>query len=117
MSIYIDIILDQYKNPHNKGSLENPTNSIHLKNPLCGDEITLQIKTDNNIVKDIKFDGQGCAISTASASMLTDYAKGKSIDELKKLDTQFILDLIGVELSPNRLKCALLPLEALHKVL
>lgn len=117
MSIYQDIILDNYKSPKNFGKIENPTASVSLSNPLCGDKITLEVVEKNGKVKEIAFFGEGCVISTASASLLTEYIKNKSKEELKKLDKDFIIELLGVELSPNRLKCALLPLEALHKIL
>jgi nitrogen fixation protein NifU and related proteins len=117
MSIYQEIILDHYRSPHNFGLLSQPTGSVKLSNPLCGDKIQMDIIIEGDVVKDVKFSGQGCAISTASASMLTDYAKSKTVTELQKLDMKFILELLGIELSPNRLKCALLPLEALQKVI
>lgn len=117
MSIYQDIILDHYHYPRNKGTLENPSNTVHLTNPLCGDVVDMQVIEAEGVVKNIAFDGHGCAITTASASLISEYAKGKTVKELKELDMQFMLDLLGIELSPNRLKCALLPLEALQKVL
>lgn len=117
MTIYQDIILDHYRSPHNTGSLSNPTSTIDVANSVCGDKMKLDIKVENNIVSDIKFSGYGCAIFMASSSLLTDYAKHKKKKDLLTLDTEFIVQLLGVELSPNRLKCALLPLEALQKVL
>lgn len=117
MSIYKDIILDHYQNPRNFGKLKKPTATISVSNPLCGDKIKMEIAENQNVIKDISFSGEGCAISKASASMLTEYAKGKTKDELRKIDKTFIINMIGFELSPNRLKCALLPLEALIKIL
>lgn len=117
MNIYQDLILDHYKNPQNFGKLVKPDASVDVNNPLCGDKIHLDAKINKNKVENIKFSGEGCAISTASASMLTEYAKAKTISDLKKLDVSFILKMLGIELSPNRLKCALLPLEALHKLI
>lgn len=117
MSIYQEIILDHYRAPHNHGKLEHPSASAAVSNPLCGDKLTMDIIAENGIVKEIAFSGEGCAISQASASMLTDYAKGKNIEELKKLDRDFMIDMIGIELSPNRIKCALLSLEGLHTVI
>lgn len=117
MSIYGDIILDHYRNPRNQGNLECPTCSVDLNNPLCGDKIHMEVKQENGIVTDIAFTGQGCAISMASASMVTEYAKGKTKEEIMKLDKDSILELLGIELTPNRLKCALLSLEALQKAL
>lgn len=117
MSIYQELILDHYKHPHNSGSISDPDVTSDVSNPLCGDKIRMEALVEKGKVTDLKFSGVGCAISTASASMLTDFAKGKKASDLKKLDTSFILDMLGIELSPNRLKCALLPLEALHKLL
>jgi nitrogen fixation protein NifU and related proteins len=116
MSIYQDIILDHYHNPRNKGNLSEPTNSISLSNPLCGDKIHIEIKEDGRIINDIAFSGEGCAISMASASMLTEFVKGKTKEELQKLDKDFVLELLGIELTPNRLKCALLSWEAIMKL-
>lgn len=117
MSLYQEIVLDHYRNPRNASLLKDATNTIELNNPLCGDVITLTIKEDNGIIADLGYEAKGCAISVASASLLSEYAIGKTKDELKKLDKDFIIDLIGIELSPNRIKCALLPLEALSKII
>lgn len=116
MSIYQEIILDHYKNPRNSGLLENPTDSISVQNPLCGDTLVMQIIEENGIITRIGYNAAGCAISVASASLLSEYLLGKSKDELKNIDKQFMIDLIGIELSPNRMKCALLPWEAAHKL-
>ena len=116
-SIYQEIILDLYKNPHNVGMLNNPTKKTISFNPSCGDKIEMDIILENNKVKDIKFRGAGCAISQASASLLTDHAKSKSKDELKKIDKNFMIKMLGIDLGPNRIKCAVLSLEALHKLL
>lgn len=121
MDLYRDNILDHYKNPRNFGHLEHPDASAEENNPLCGDKISIQIKLQTTnyqlpTISDIKFSGQGCAISMASASMLTEKAKGMKKEDVKKLNTQDILDMLGVELTPTRLKCALLSLEVLQKV-
>ena len=116
MNIYQDIILDHYHHPHNQGRL-NKAQSIQVSNPLCGDKIEITINFVKNEVKEIKFNSVGCVISTASASMLTDYAKNRSKQELKKLDLKFIIKMLGIDLGMNRIKCAVLPLEALHKLL
>ena len=116
-SIYQEMILDHYHHPRNSGSIENPSEEIKVMNHLCGDEITMQIKEEAGNIKEIAYKASGCAISIASTSMLSEYVKGKSKDELKKLDKNFILELIGIELSPNRIKCALLSLEALTKLI
>ncbi len=117
MSIYQEIILEHYRHPKNYGEIKNPTKKIKLTNPLCGDRIEMMIKLVDNIIVEIKFQGQGCAISQAASSLLTDYAKGKSKEKLKKLDREFMIKLLGIDLGPNRIKCALLPLEALKKLL
>ena len=117
MSIYQDIILDHYRNPRNTGTLKNSSNHIKVSNPLCGDMLEMDIQEKDGVISDIMFSGQGCAISQATASMVTEYAKGKSKDEIKKLDKDFIRELLGIQLSPNRLKCALLSLEALLKLI
>jgi len=113
-SIYTEIILDYYRHPRNKGQLENPQISAKDSNPLCGDVIEIQMVLDgNDTVKDVKYDGQGCAISQASASMLTELMKGKSLDEVRKISKEDILSLIGGQLSAVRLKCALLSLKVM----
>ncbi len=113
-SVYTEIILDYYRHPRNKGQLENP--QIHAKdsNPLCGDVVEMQMVLDgNNTVKDVRYSGQGCAISQASASMLTELIRGKSLDEIRKISKEDILSLIGGQLSAVRLKCALLSLKVM----
>lgn len=116
-SIYQEIILDHYKNPRNWGVVKNATHKMTISNSSCGDKFELEGFIDKETLKDYSFSGEGCAISTASASLLSEYAKGKKISVLKKLDASFILKLIGIELSPNRIKCALLPLEGLQKLI
>jgi len=117
MNIYQDIILDHYHHPHNQGRLIKPDKSVNVSNPLCGDKIEMMIVFEKNKVKEVKFHGEGCVISTASASMLTDFAKSKSKEELKKLNSKFIIKMLGIDLGMTRIKCAVLPLEALHKLL
>ncbi len=116
MSLYQEIILDHYKNPRNFGRLKKTFKTIFLENPFCGDKINMDIFIAKGKIKKIKFSGHGCVISKACASMLTEYVKNKSTKELQKLDKDFIINMLGVSLSPNRLKCALLPLEALKKL-
>ncbi len=113
-SIYSEIILDYYRYPRNKGSL--PRAQIHARdsNPLCGDIVEMQLELDEkNTVKDVKFNGQGCAISQASASMLTELVKGKTVDDVRKISKEDVLSLIGGQLTAVRLKCALLSLKVL----
>ena len=116
LDIYKEIILDHYKNPHNFGSLDT-LHKAQVANPLCGDAITIELEISNNAVSDIRFNGQGCAIAIASASLLTDFARNKSIADLTTLNKDSMLEILAVELSPNRLKCALVSLEALHKAI
>ncbi|MBI3243822.1 MAG: SUF system NifU family Fe-S cluster assembly protein [Chloroflexi bacterium] len=112
--MYRELILDHYKNPRNKGKLEPADISYEDDNPLCGDRIRIDIRLDeNNHVKEAAFSGQGCAISQASASMLTEEIVGKSLDELKQIGKENILEMLGIELGPVRLKCALLSLKVL----
>jgi nitrogen fixation NifU-like protein len=117
IDIYKEVILDHYKNPHNFGTLDSSSNKAQVSNPLCGDDITMELDLQNDRVADIRFHGQGCAIAVASASMLTDHAKGKAVSDLTNLNKDSMLELLSVELSPNRLKCALVSLEALQRAL
>jgi nitrogen fixation NifU-like protein len=114
--IYKEIILDYYKNPRNYGRLENFDSSYRDSNPLCGDEIEMQVKFDGTRISEIKFVGKGCAISQASASMLTELAKGKDIEWVKKLSKEDILKMLGnPDLGPSRIKCALLGMKVLKE--
>jgi len=115
MKLYKEILLEHYRNPRNVGKLENPDFSSGENNPLCGDSIVIEGIVKNNILTEVHFSGKGCVLSQAAASMTTEACKGKTIDELLILNKDFVLDLIGMQLGPNRLKCALLPLEALQK--
>ena len=109
---YREIIIDHYKNPAHRGQLEPKDFSFEDENPLCGDFIHVDLTLDDNQkVKDAVFSGHGCAISQASADLLLDAIRGKTLEEVKKLNKQDVLDLLGIELSPVRLKCALLPLK------
>ena len=110
--LYREYILEHYKHPHNHGSLEHADMQAHDLNPLCGDELTFQLALDDQgRVKEVAFDGHGCAISQASASMLSDELKGLSAEELLKLDRQTVLDLLGIDISATRMKCAMLSLK------
>ena len=93
--------------------MEGATNTYHDTNPLCGDEITMSLLIDNEIVKDVRFQGKGCAISQASASILTEEIKGKTLAEVRAIDRQHILENLGIPISPARIKCALLGLKTL----
>ncbi len=111
--LYKEQILDHYQHPHNRGTLPDATNSYEDSNPLCGDKIRMELKIENGVIADVNFSGKGCAISQASASMLTDEIKGKSLDEVRHIDKQVILDMLGIPLGPARIKCALLPLKVM----
>ena len=113
-SVYSEIILDYYRHPRNKGTLDHPHIKAKDSNPLCGDIIEMQLELDgNDSVKHVRFNGQGCAISQASASMLTELVKGKKLDDVRSISKEEILSLIGGQLSAVRLKCALLSLKVL----
>ncbi|HLC65463.1 MAG TPA: SUF system NifU family Fe-S cluster assembly protein [Candidatus Nanoarchaeia archaeon] len=111
--IYMENIIDHFKHPRNYGRVERPDASHHDNNPLCGDDIEITIKVADGKVADVKFQGHGCAISQASASMLTEKLKGMSLEEAKKTSKDEIFELLGINLSPIRIKCALLPLQAM----
>jgi nitrogen fixation NifU-like protein len=115
--LYRDYILEHYRHPHNFGVLEAPTASYEGSNPLCGDRITMMLGIEDGVVRDVAFTGRGCAISQASASLLTDEIKGKSVEDVEKMTAEDLLDLIGIEISPARLKCALLSLDTLARAL
>ena len=110
--LYREYILEHYKRPHNWGELADPDLEFEDLNPLCGDELKVQIKLDaDNRVEEVAFSGHGCAISQAAASMVSDELKGKSVDDLVRLDRDFVLDLLGIDISATRMKCALLSLK------
>jgi nitrogen fixation NifU-like protein len=112
--LYREQILEHYKRPHNWGELDEPDLEFEDNNPLCGDELKVTIAVDDDgRVADLRFTGHGCAISQASASLTSDEIKGMKVDELLRLDKEFVLDLLGIELSATRLKCGLLSLKVL----
>ncbi|HEY8314219.1 MAG TPA: SUF system NifU family Fe-S cluster assembly protein [Candidatus Baltobacteraceae bacterium] len=111
---YRDYILDHYRNPHNFGHIENPDASAEDVNPLCGDQIRMDLLVDTDgTVKDVRFSGKGCAISQASASMLTDVVKGMPLAEVATLSKDAVLENVGIGISPTRMKCAMLGLKVL----
>ena len=112
--LYRDYILEHYRRPHNFGVIDAPTASYEGANPLCGDRITLQVGISDGVIDRVGFTGRGCAISQASASLLTDEIKGKPVAEVAKLGSDDVLDLLGIEISPARLKCATLSLDTLQ---
>jgi len=116
--MYQDNILDHYENPSHRGTLEHPTFEIRDFNPLCGDEVHIQaLLNDEGCLAAVRFEGKGCVISLAAASMLMEEVQGKRLDEIKKMGRQDMLDLLGVPLTTMRVKCAMLPLRALEKAI
>lgn len=115
--IYKENILEHYKNPKNSGSIKKPTNSGSFNNPLCGDVILVDIVIKAKKIIDIKFRGEGCAISVASSSILFDYLIGKDQSIFKKIDKQFMEKLINVKISEGRVKCLMLPVNTLNNIL
>jgi nitrogen fixation protein NifU and related proteins len=134
-ALYQELILDHYRRPRNKGQMENADASVEMKNPLCGDEICLQVAFEGDSVTDLRFSGRGCSISQASASMMTQLLKGKSAEEIDEIRTRFrdlmlgdataaedakigsLKALSGVARFPARVKCALLAWNALESAL
>jgi nitrogen fixation NifU-like protein len=112
--LYREVIIEHYKNPGYRGSLDPHDISFEDENPLCGDQIKIDLRVDENgKVTEAAFDGHGCAISQASADLLLESIIGKSTEDIKKLTKSDILEMLGIELGPVRLKCALLPLKIL----
>jgi nitrogen fixation NifU-like protein len=112
--LYREEILEHYKRPHNWGPMENPDLEFSDTNPLCGDELTVMLRTtDDGTVEEVRFEGHGCAISQAAASMASDEIKGMKVEDLLRLDRSFVLDLLGIDISATRMKCALLSLKVL----
>jgi nitrogen fixation protein NifU and related proteins len=130
-SLYQEVILEHYRRPRNRGTIESPSAEVHMRNPVCGDEIVLQILVREGVVEDVRFSGQGCSISQASASMMTQLLKGKAVAEAEALKERFtrmmhgdaeaardramgdLRALAGVSRFPARIKCALLAWDAL----
>lgn len=113
-----ELILDYYRNPRQKGHLESHTHHHEERNPTCGDIVTMELLVENGVVQDTRFDGQGCSVSQASASMVAESIIGKTLDEVRAMNKDDILEMLGgIELNPSRLRCATLGLVALHKSL
>lgn len=111
---YRELIIERYKSPHYRGMLDPHDFSYEDDNPACGDHIKIDVRLDeNNVVTEALFSGEGCAISQASADLLIESIIGKSVEEIKALDKDHVLENLGIELGPVRLKCALLPLKVL----
>ena len=113
--IYKQNILDHFKNPQNLGKIEDAEINSKEFNPVCGDQVEISVKLENSKVKDAKFRGQGCAISMASSSMLTEKLKGMSLEEVKQLTKEDITEMLGINLGIVRLKCGMLSLSAIKK--
>ena len=112
--LYREYILEHYKRPHNWRELDDADMEFEDTNPLCGDELRVQLKTDDDgRIETIRFSGQGCAISQASASMVSDEIKGMKVDDVVRLDRDAVLELLGIDISATRMKCALLSLKVL----
>jgi nitrogen fixation NifU-like protein len=115
--LYREQILEHYKRPHNwsppKPELEDADLEFFDTNPLCGDELRVQMRVEDGKVADVAFSGHGCAISQAAASMASDELIGLSVDQLLQLDREFVLELLGIDISATRLKCALLSLKVI----
>ncbi len=134
-ALYQEMILDHYRKPRNKGTMENADRSVAMRNPLCGDEVDLQVAFGDNEIADVKFTGRGCSISQASASMMTQIVKGKSPEEAEALRLKFrqmimgdqslasdaslgsLRSLVGVSKFPARVRCALLAWNALEEAI
>ncbi len=115
MTLYQALLMDHYHHPRNYGKLENPHFQSGDMNPSCGDSVSLQGIVENNHLKKVCFTAQGCVISIAAASLLTEHVTGLSLDQIEQLTPETMQQLLGITLGPLRLKCALLPLQALQK--
>lgn len=114
---YREYILDHYRNPRNYGTLEQPDAHAEDSNPLCGDQLAIDLHIEGDRVVEVRFRGRGCAISQASASMLSEMIEGQPVEEVVKLGKEDILETLGIPISPARTKCAYLCLRVLHKSL
>ncbi len=112
-SLYREAILDHYRNPRNRGILDPADFTYEDVNPLCGDEIRIDVRTDGERITDVRFSGRGCAISQAAASMLMEMVEGQPLDEVKAISREDLLEELGVPISPARMKCAMLGLKVL----
>jgi nitrogen fixation NifU-like protein len=112
--LYREQILEHYKRPHNWGPMDAPDLEAEDHSPLCGDQLRVMLRVDDaGTIDEVRFDGHGCAISQASASLASDEIKGMKVDDLLRLDRAFVLDLLGIDISATRMKCALLSLKVL----
>jgi nitrogen fixation NifU-like protein len=111
--LYREHILDHYRHPRNRGTLDQPDISYEDANPLCGDRIRMDLKVRDGRIDQVRFSGTGCSISQAAASMLCEAIEGKSLEEAKRISRDDMLEMLGIELGPVRLKCGLLALKTL----
>ena len=116
-TLYREQLLDIYKDPSNRGTLSDKDIEVTEKNPFCGDVLTLQLKIEDGIIKDVAFDGGACVVTIASSALLTEELRGKMLEEAKAITKQDVLDMLGVELTTSRVKCATLILEAVSSAL
>lgn len=112
---YREYILEHYRNPRNYGKLENPDVHAEDSNPLCGDQLGMDLMVEDGLIKEVRFQGRGCAISQSAASMLSEMIEGKTVAEVRALGKENVLDALGVPISPARTKCAFLSLRVLHR--
>ena len=112
--LYKEELMEIYKNPSHKGTIPNATFSISKDNSVCGDHLTLSLTVENNVIKDAKFEGSACAVSVIAADKLLEDIIGKTMEEIKIIDKDYLLNLIGINLTTSRVKCATLILNALH---
>ncbi len=117
MDYYREYILEHFRNPRNYGTLEHPDAHAEDSNPLCGDQLAIDLQVEDERVTQVRFKGRGCAISQASASMLSEMIEGHTVDEVVHLGKDDVLDALGISISPARMKCAFLSLRVLHRSL
>ena len=115
MNLYQAELMDHYRNPRNRCTLEHPDMASREHNPSCGDSVSFQGMVSYEVITHLAFNGKGCVISQGAASMLTELCKGKTLDEVAQLDKEYMLTMLGIPLGPTRLRCALLPLQALQQ--
>ncbi|HEV2653808.1 MAG TPA: SUF system NifU family Fe-S cluster assembly protein [Ktedonobacteraceae bacterium] len=115
MDYYREYILDHYRNPRNYGKLDQPDVHAEDANPLCGDQLAMDLLVEGDHIKEVRFQGRGCAISQAAASMLSEKIEGKTVEEVVALGKDDVLEDLGIDISPARTKCAFLSLRVLHR--
>lgn len=119
-SLYRDHILQHYKDPHNEGAVDDPDSEAEVANPMCGDELAFTVAVDDGVIQDIRFEGSGCALSIAAASMLTDELQGEPVERIGDVSDDEVFDLVGLDgddVSPLRVKCILLCRDGVRQLL